>query len=192
MKNMENTKTLLILTNNSDFAETMVALAKPELSLQPLLISSENEIQNTSAELLLTTEAINEPLNFPVIMVNLPVRLPLLLTKIHKVLENSAYNNTLAINDKLHILLQQKTIVYLPSTETIDLTDKEIQLLQAIIQAGNDGVLREALLQSVWGITSELDTHTLETHIYRLRKKIRDAFDIEIIKASEGGYKLAT
>ena len=187
---MNESKYILIFSKNSDFAETMFAISKSYLGLQPLIGTSEVEVKNTPAELLLTTEFISEQLNFPVIAVDLPVRLSFLLNKIYAALKNLNDNNTLIINDNFHILLQQKTIRNLENGQTIDITDKEIQLLQAIIQAGESGISRDGLLQSVWGITSELDTHTLETHIYRLRKKIRDIFDIEIIKASDGGYKL--
>ena len=52
------------------------------------------------------------------------------------------------------------------------LTEKECDLLKHLLQAHPASVRREALLEQVWGMVHEMDTHTLETHIYRLRAKL--------------------
>lgn len=73
-----------------------------------------------------------------------------------------------------------------------DVTDKEAALLLALYEAKGQPVAKDALLKGIWGIEAALDTHTLETHIYRLRGKIRDISGSDtIIEASEGGYRLA-
>ena len=52
-------------------------------------------------------------------------------------------------------------------------------------------VSRETLLQEVWGYNSGVTTHTLETHIYRLRQKVeKDAASPQILVTEAGGYKL--
>ena len=53
------------------------------------------------------------------------------------------------------------------------------------------GASRETLLKEVWGMEADLNTHTLETHIYRLRAKLRELSGNDIIEAFEGGYRLA-
>lgn len=73
---------------------------------------------------------------------------------------------------------------------SVELTDREMGLLAALLQAGEEGVPKDALLSQVWGFEADLNTHTLETHVYRLRSKVRDAFGTEMIAAIEGGYKL--
>lgn len=74
--------------------------------------------------------------------------------------------------------------------KAVDLTDKEAQLLIAIAESGKKGISRDELLKRVWGIEAELNTHTLETHIYRLRAKLKELDDKPVIAATEGGYKL--
>ncbi len=125
----------------------------------------------------------------PVIIVNLPIRISKLLDDIATVARNLERMDQLAITPELVLSVQQKTLSN-SSGLSADLTDKESQLLQVLANAGENGVSREVLLKEVWKMEAILDTHTLETHIYRLRKKIKDAFGDEIIKAFEGGYRL--
>jgi DNA-binding response OmpR family regulator len=71
------------------------------------------------------------------------------------------------------------------------LTDKETGILRYLYRADQRPVSRETLLQEVWGYNSEVTTHTLETHIYRLRQKIeKDAANPAILVTEAGGYKL--
>lgn len=77
------------------------------------------------------------------------------------------------------------------SDKKIRLTEKETAILRFLYRAGQQAVSRETLLQEVWGYNSGVTTHTLETHIYRLRQKIeRDAASPEILMTESGGYKL--
>ena len=73
----------------------------------------------------------------------------------------------------------------------VRLTEKETAILRFLYRAGQMPVSRETLLQEVWGYNSGVTTHTLETHIYRLRQKIeKDAANPEILVTEAGGYKL--
>jgi len=73
----------------------------------------------------------------------------------------------------------------------VALTDKEAQLLHSLAESKGQVVSKEHLLKTIWGFEEALDTHTLETHIYRLRGKFRDLTgDESMIAATEGGYKL--
>jgi len=71
------------------------------------------------------------------------------------------------------------------------LTEKETAILRFLYRAGQSVVTRDVLLREVWGYNSNVSTHTLETHIYRLRQKIeRDPAKAQLLITEAGGYKL--
>ncbi len=71
------------------------------------------------------------------------------------------------------------------------LTEKEAAILRFLYRAGGKPVPRETLLGEVWGYNAGVNTHTLETHIYRLRQKIeRDSANAALLVTAEGGYRL--
>ncbi len=74
----------------------------------------------------------------------------------------------------------------------IDLTEKECQLLQTLLVIQPQPMPRQALLAQVWGVAAVMDTHTLETHIYRLRSKLADIRPRPCdILTQDGAYVLA-
>ncbi len=73
----------------------------------------------------------------------------------------------------------------------IRLTEKETSILKYLFRAGEKVVSRDVLLHEVWGYNAGVTTHTLETHIYRLRQKIeKDPSNAELLVTETGGYKL--
>ncbi len=73
----------------------------------------------------------------------------------------------------------------------VRLTEKETSILKYLYRAGEKPVTRDVLLAEVWGYNSGLTTHTLETHIYRLRQKIEaDPSRAAVLVTEGGGYKL--
>jgi DNA-binding response OmpR family regulator len=73
----------------------------------------------------------------------------------------------------------------------IRLTEKEAAIIKYLYRADQKVVTRDVLLEEVWGYNSGVTTHTLETHVYRLRQKIeRDPSKAEILVTESGGYKL--
>lgn len=73
----------------------------------------------------------------------------------------------------------------------IRLTEKETAILKYLFRAGARAIAREVLLNEVWGYNSGVTTHTLETHVYRLRQKIeRNPAKAEILVTEQGGYRL--
>ena len=78
-----------------------------------------------------------------------------------------------------------------PKGNKVRLTEKETSILRYLYRAGEQPVPRETLLQEVWGYNSGVTTHTLETHIYRLRQKIENDAAVPSILVTEApGYKL--
>ncbi len=73
----------------------------------------------------------------------------------------------------------------------IRLTEKETAILRYLYRAGQRVVTRDILLQEVWGYNAAVTTHTLETHVYRLRQKIeKDPSEAKLLVTDAGGYKL--
>jgi DNA-binding response OmpR family regulator len=73
----------------------------------------------------------------------------------------------------------------------IRLTEKETAILKYLYRAGDKVIGRETLLGEVWGYNAGVTTHTLETHVYRLRQKIeREPSKAEILVTEPGGYRL--
>lgn len=73
----------------------------------------------------------------------------------------------------------------------VRLTEKETSILKFLYRAGEQVVARDVLLHEVWGYNASVTTHTLETHVYRLRQKIeRDPSNAELLVTETGGYKL--
>ena len=75
--------------------------------------------------------------------------------------------------------------------QKVNLTEKETNILKYLCQSKDQIVSREVLLDEVWGHTTSLSTHTLETYIYRLRQKISAKLNgKELIITKKGGYQL--
>jgi DNA-binding response OmpR family regulator len=73
----------------------------------------------------------------------------------------------------------------------VRLTEKETSILRYLYRAAGKVIGRDELLQEVWGYNAEVTTHTLETHIYRLRQKIeKDPSSAALLVTEAGGYKL--
>jgi DNA-binding response OmpR family regulator len=71
------------------------------------------------------------------------------------------------------------------------LTEKETNILKYLYRAGGKPITREELLTEVWGYNAGVTTHTLETHVYRLRQKIEpDPANARLLMTDAGGYRL--
>ncbi len=124
------------------------------------------------------------------------VQKPLILNKLINYL-NSAIN--LAANSKAGKLVFNKYVLYpvgkeilnLRNNVTVKLTEKEVSILQYLYKIKNRIVTKTELLQEVWGYNPDVTTHTIETHIYRLRQKVENEdINSQLIITEEGGYML--
>ncbi len=73
----------------------------------------------------------------------------------------------------------------------VRLTEKETSILKYLYRKGGEAVGREELLTEVWGYNAAVTTHTLETHVYRLRQKVEPPGGDKVILTEGGGYRLA-
>ncbi|MBT7648424.1 MAG: response regulator transcription factor, partial [Rhodospirillaceae bacterium] len=84
-----------------------------------------------------------------------------------------------------------KLLIHDETSQKVRLTEKEAAILKFLYRAGNKAIGREVLLDQVWGYNAGVATHTLETHIYRLRQKIEDdPSNSRLLLTEPGGYRL--
>jgi DNA-binding response OmpR family regulator len=84
-----------------------------------------------------------------------------------------------------------KKLLTTNSGRKVHLTELETRTLRLLHLRSPDAVSREKMLTEIWGYNSKVQTHTLETHIYRLRQKIeREPSDPQMLVTADGGYRL--
>ena len=121
------------------------------------------------------------------------LELPASLKDINTTVENTVVKYKFSKNSSIEInnySLNKNEKKLSKSDQFVILTEKEIQLLELLLN-NNKPISKDNILSSVWNYSSEADTHTVETHIYRLRKKISDKFmDNNFIQNNKDGYYL--
>ena len=121
------------------------------------------------------------------------LELPANLKEINAAVENIAARSKFTKNSSIKIknyLLNKNEKKLYKLNESVTLTEKEIQLLELFLEK-KTAISKENILSAVWNYSADADTHTVETHIYRLRKKISDKFmDEEFILNNTKGYHL--
>ena len=119
--------------------------------------------------------------------------LPAKLDEINKIIENSIVRKNFSKNSSIKVknyILDKNEKKLLRDKSYVLLTEKEIQLLELFLSY-NKPISKNKILDEVWKYSEDADTHTVETHIYRLRKKIKLKFaDEEFILNNTKGYLL--
>ncbi len=123
---------------------------------------------------------ITKPFKFAVLLARIRAQL-----RQHEQSEDAVFNiGKYTFKPASKLLIDQKG-------SKIRLTEKETSILKYLYRAGEKVVTRDVLLLEVWGYNTGVTTHTLETHIYRLRQKIEnDPSNAELLVTETGGYKL--
>lgn len=121
-----------------------------------------------------------------------PFKLPVLLARLRAHLrQHEASEDAVFTVNRFVFRPGAKLLTDEAQNRKVHLTDKETAILRYLYRAGRRAVSRETLLNEVWGYNPGVTTHTLETHIYRLRQKIEaDPSNAEILVTEPGGYKL--
>ena len=150
--------------------------------------SAENSILilRKKQDSLLTDDKIK---NNILILDELPLNLEKILDKINTHLIKQAYFSQSKLSIKDYVLdLNSKHISYL--NKKLKLTEKEIGIILFLNKKKVSQKI-SVLEQEIWGYATKLETHTVETHIYRLRKKIKESFDDDnFITNFDNGYKV--
>ena len=121
------------------------------------------------------------------------LQLPATIKEINAIVEDTIAKKKFNQNSSIEIkgyLLDKNEKKLSKLKNFIILTEKEIQLLDLFLN-NKKPVSKDQILSSVWNYSSDADTHTVETHIYRLRKKINEKFiDEKFILNNKNGYYL--
>ena len=121
------------------------------------------------------------------------LKIPSSLKEINSIIEHVVAKKIFSKNSSIQIKkysLNKNEKKLSKSKSEIILTEKEIQLLELFLNSKKP-ISKDKILSSVWNYSSDADTHTVETHIYRLRKKINDKFsDENFIVNTKDGYSL--
>src|SRR4051812_7495103 len=120
-----------------------------------------------------------------------PFRFAVLLARIRAQLRQHEASEDAVFTIGPYTFPPSSKLLLSPKGNKVRLTEKQPPILRYLFRAGQKPVSRETLLQEVWGYNSGVTTHTLETHIYRLRQKVeKDAAAPQILVTEAGGYKL--
>ena len=120
-----------------------------------------------------------------------PFRFAVLLARVRTLLRQYETSEDAVFTIGPYSFRPSSKLLLNPKGSKVRLTEKESSILRYLYRAGQRPVSRETLLREVWAYNSGVTTHTLETHIYRLRQKIeKDATAPTILTTEVGGYKL--
>ena len=120
-----------------------------------------------------------------------PFRFAVLLARIRAQLRQHEQSEDATFNVGPYVFKPGQKLFHTADGQKIRLTEKEASIIRYLYRAGQKVVTRDMLLEEVWGYNSGVTTHTLETHVYRLRQKIEeDPSNARILVTENGGYKL--
>ena len=154
---------------------------------QELLNANKNKYENY----LVLTDATNQIKDekFQLILNKLPDSVYSIIEKINVSLLKQKYSEQSDIQIGKYSIDTNSRLIK-NTTETLKLTQREIQIILFLKQSKSPQNI-ENLQKEVWGHNSNLETHTVETHIYRLRKKIMEKFkDNNFISSTKRGYTI--
>lgn len=120
-----------------------------------------------------------------------PFKFPVLLARIRSQLRTHESSEDAVFSIGPYSFRPAQKILVTQDDKKIRLTEKETNILKYLLRAPDGMVARDTLLHEVWGYNATVTTHTLETHIYRLRQKIEpDPSNATLLVTEPGGYRL--
>jgi DNA-binding response OmpR family regulator len=128
-------------------------------------------------------------------MIRLPVQIGFLLGRIRAYISKYESSEEATLTLGAYVLRSGLRQLILPDGSAVKLTEKEINILRFLHRANGQPVSRDVLLAEIWGYNSQISTHTLETHIYRLRQKSEGGsehlpLEAPLLVTDAGGYRL--
>ena len=185
-----NLKKLIIY----DFNELFKILneIKKELNYEIIEITAENPLKislNKKDDNLVVVKKLVKNLNNQILIKSLPIKLSKLIEKLNiEFLKRNFHSQSELKIQKYNLDINSRELIF--KNKKIKLTEKESNII-LYISNSTKPVSIEDLQLNVWGYHSDLETHTVETHVYRLRKKILATFDDnDFINSKKNGYQI--
>lgn len=120
-----------------------------------------------------------------------PLKIKHLIKKISTILAKISNSNEITHQIGPFVFFPLRKVIMLGDETKVELTEKEVDILKCLISSDEETVDRDVLLKQVWNYSSDVTTHTLETHIYRLRQKLEiDTSIPRLIISKGGGFKI--
>ena len=121
-----------------------------------------------------------------------PFRVGVLLTRLRaQIRQHERFDDVVLTIGPYTFQPADKFLLNTANNKMVRLTDKETAIINHLYRAGERMVGRDVLLDEIWGYGDNVTTHTLETHVYRLRQKIEhDPSSAQILVTEPGGYRL--
>ena len=116
-----------------------------------------------------------------------PFRIQFFIKKIDFVLAKISGSSDVSYRIGPFVFFPENKVIKFNDQHDIELTEKEVSILKCLLSHGEESVDREKLLKQVWNYNLGVTTHTLESHIYRLRQKLETDPSIPRLIISEGG-----
>ena len=176
IEKIKKSNSKILLTDNT----SLIKIANQDINFDSIFLI--NEPNQTNSDLKISSEVIN---------INVPFKMNDLYQRIE--------NYLVQINTNSKRLIKYKNFSYDPSTRKLinkstflRFTEKEGQIFSCLMENTNSYISKKDLLNKVWSYGDGIDTHTLETHIYALRKKIDSKLNIKdlIMFEEKKGYYL--
>ena len=166
---------------NNDSLEACRVTYAQNVKCPILLLTERDEISSTVfGQGARASDYIIKPFKFPILLARMNIQL--------RMYEKS-YDSAFTLGP--YTFHPAMKILKTHDNNEIQLTEKETDILKFLYHTVEDVVPRDILLHEVWGYNNSVTTHTLETHIYRLRQKIeRNPSVAELLVTEDGGYRL--
>ena len=158
-----------------------------------LLRAQENDFQNIvsnlTSDFLIISKKNLEKMNNQIVLTDLPIKMNKIIELINVQFLKNKFNLQSNVSiGSYNLNLNSRKII--KNDVNLDLTERETNII-IYLSKSKTPVKIDELQKEVWEYSSELETHTVETHIYRLRKKMREKFsDENFISSLKNGYKI--
>ena len=138
-------------------------------------------------EKILITEKVPELRSKNNIHLKRPFRIVELFEVVHSIFERlKSKREDKKIIGCISFIMSDRKLIY-KDKKSVELTEKESDIIISLLNAGDRGVTKEEVMSQVWMLNPGMETHTFETHLYRLRKKIKENLSLNNFVINKGG-----